>query len=188
MLILLLLDQTLRNTNLRSKGPWLPCLLSKHPKGIPSSVFYLESSKGWGRSGFLPLGPPKEASLKIINLAPWPQPIPEFMFLILTLPGKIPYMGTIKASNIPWSSPHNSSNSRQIYIHNFCDITLSDASTLAGKFVENFERNKKTLLCVPSGSPIRVSSPFIIFELFYNSRKCRKLITMQMSPVHRNAN
>lgn len=34
----------------------------------------------------------------------------------------------------------------------------------------------------------RTSAPFVVFELFFNCLNCRKLVTMQMILVHRNAN
>lgn len=50
--------------------------------------------------------------------------------------------------------------------------------------MEDFERGIKNCHVLHLTS----SAPFIVFELFFNSLSCGKMVIIQMIPVHRNAN
>ena len=58
---------------------------------------------------------------------------------------------------------------------------------VSGKIVKDFDVGKKLLgvLFIYLSS---LSLPFNVFQLFYDSKSCRKLIIMQITFVHKNAN
>lgn len=89
----------------------LTALTSNHSGTILSSMFCLESWKDWGL--YSPVLTRKHPSDPLI--------LQSSYSLFSQWRGKIQFAWIIKASNILGMFPHNSSNSRQIYINNLCD-------------------------------------------------------------------